>query len=224
MINFCKIVAAIIWKDLLLELRTKDIILSVIVFALLVILVFNFAIEPTTTMMPMVAPGILWISITFAGVLGLTRSLAIEKESGNLHALMVSPVAREAIFFGKMLGNFIFMFLMVIIVFPIFTVLFNVSTFSINLYLVAILTIIGTSCLGTLFATMAVSTRSREVMLPILFFPMIIPIIIAAVEATGPIITGTNASSFYQWIYLLGVLDLILLVICPLGFSMIVEE
>ena len=224
MIDFCKIIGSIVWKDILLESRTKDILLSVILFASLVLLIFNFAVEPTTQIMAIVAPGIMWISITFAGVLGLTRSLALEKESGNLHALMTSPIGREAIFFGKMLGNFLFMFFTVVIVFPIFTVLFNVSTFSINLYLIAILTIMGTACVGTLFATMAINTRSREIMLPLLFFPLIVPIIIAAVEATGPLITNASAGSQYQWIYLLGVMDLILLVICPLGFSIIIEE
>ena len=124
MINFCKIIGSIVWKDILLESRTKDILLSVILFASLVLLIFNFAVEPTTQIMAIVAPGIMWISITFAGVLGLTRSLALEKESGNLHALMTSPIGREAIFFGKMLGNFLFMFFTVVIVFPIFTVLF----------------------------------------------------------------------------------------------------
>jgi len=224
MIDFCKIVGSIIWKDILLESRTKDILLSLIVFASLVLLIFNFAVEPTTQIMAIVAPGIMWIAITFAGILGLTRSLALEKEAGNMHALMASPIGREAIFYGKMLSNFLFMFFTVVIVFPIFTVLFNVSTFSINLYLIAILTIIGTSCVGTLFATMAVNTRSREVMLPLLFLPIIVPIIIAAVEATGPLITNTNAGYQYQWIYLLGVMDLILLVICPLGFNIIIEE
>ena len=224
MMDFCKIVGSIVWKDILLESRTKDISLSIIIFASLVLLIFNFAVEPTTQIMAIVAPGIMWVAITFAGVLGLTRSLALEKESGNLHALMTSPISRESIFYGKMLSNFLFMFFTVVIVFPIFTVLFNLSTFSINLYLIAILTIIGTSCAGTLFATMAINTRSREIMLPLLFLPIIVPIVIAAVEATGPLITNTNTGSQYQWIYLLGVMDLILLVICPLGFSIIIEE
>ena len=116
---------AILVKDLLLELRTKDILISMLLFGLLVIVVFNFAIDPTPKMVATVAPGILWVSFTFGGVLGLNRSFGLEKDRGNLHGLMLAPVSRDALYFGKMLGNFVFMVIVEAIIYPAFAIMFN---------------------------------------------------------------------------------------------------
>ncbi len=179
---------AILWKDVVLELRAKDIVVSALVFALLVIVVFNFAVSPTPQTVAFVAPGILWIAFTFGGVLGLNRSLALENESGGLQALMLAPVGRDAIFFGKMLGSALFMLLVEIAVFPVFAVMYNFSLLMPGLMLVAALTTLGIAAVGTLFAAMAVRTRAREVMLPLLFFPVVTPALIAAVEASSAVI------------------------------------
>ena len=115
------------WKDVILELRTRDIVVSALVFALLVIVVFNFAVTPTPQTVAFVAPGILWIAFTFGGVLGLNRSMALERESGGFDALMLAPVSRDLVFFGKMLGSFFFMLLAEAATFPVFAVLYNFS-------------------------------------------------------------------------------------------------
>ncbi|MDA1348420.1 MAG: heme exporter protein CcmB [Chloroflexi bacterium] len=217
-------VATIVWKDLLLEFRTKDIVVSVLVFALLVVVIFNFALDPTPGVIALVAPGVLWVSITFAGVLGLTRSLALEKDSGNLHALMVAPIGREAIFYGKMFANLVFMLAVEAVVFPVFAILFNLPIASVGLVPVAILATLGIAAVGTVFAAMAVNTRSREAMLPLLFFPVMVPVVVAAVEASGIVLRGETGGDLVQWLALLGAFDAIFIVACPAAFNMVVEE
>jgi heme exporter protein B len=217
-------VLALLWKDVLLQLRTKDIVVSVLVFSLLVIVVFSFAIEPTPTLVALVAPGVLWVAIVFGGVLGMTRSFALEKDGENLHGLMLAPGSRDAIFFGKMLSNTLFMLLVEAVVFPIFAVLFGLSLAEPALLLVAFMATVGISTVGTLFSAMAVNTRAREVMLPLLFFPVAIPVIVAAVEATGLVLRGSGLSATAQWIYLLAAFDAIFLVVCPLAFHVVIEE
>jgi len=215
-------VLTILWKDVVLELRTKDIVVSALVFALLVIVVFSFAITPTPQTVAFVAPGILWISFTFGGVLGLNRSMALERESGGLHALMLAPFSRDLVFFGKMLGTFLFMLLVEVAVFPIFAVLFNFSLLLPGLIPVAVLATLAIAAIGTLFAAIAANTRSREVMLPLLFFPVVVPVVIAAVEASTAVLQGDSA--FHRWIPFLLAFDAVFLVVCPFAFQLVVEE
>jgi len=215
-------VLTILWKDVVLELRTKDIVVSALVFALLVIVVFSFAITPTPQTVAFVAPGILWISFTFGGVLGLNRSMSLERESGGLHALMLAPVSRDLVFFGKMLGTLLFMLLVEVAVFPAFAVLFNFSLLLPGLIPVAVLATLAIAAVGTLFAAIAANTRSREVMLPLLFFPVVVPVVIAAVEASTAVLQGDSA--FDRWIPFLLAFDAVFLVVCPFAFQLVVEE
>lgn len=214
-------VLAILWKDAVLELRTKDIVVSALVFALLIIVVFNFAISPTPQTVAFVAPGILWVAFTFGGVLGLNRSLALEKESGGLQALMLTPVSRDVIFFGKMLGSLLFMLLVEIAVFPVFAVLYNFSLLLPGLIPIAVLATLGIAVVGTLFSAMAVNTRSREVMLPLLFFPVVVPVVVAAVEASTAVIQDGGLG---RWIPFMIAFDALFLVVCPFVFQMVVED
>ena len=216
-------VLTLVWKDVLLELRTKDIVVSVSVFALLVVVVFSFALDATQRALALVAPGILWVSFTFGGVLGLTRSFALEKDGGNLRGLMLAPVGRDTLFFGKMLGNLLFMTVIEAAVFPVFIVLFDVSFDLPELALVTLLATLGIAAVGTLFSAMAVNTRSREVMLPVLFFPAVVPVIVAAVEATGIIMLG-DGLDLRRWVPLLIVFDAVFLVVCPAAFTLVIEE
>ena len=228
-------VVAILAKDVLLELRTKDILVTTLVFGLLVIVVFSFALDPTPTMIATVAPGILWVSFTFGGVLGLNRSFSVESARGNLHGLMLAPVGRDAIYFGKFLGSFLFMMGVEVVIYPLFAVLFNLPLFVYELIPVAVLATIAVAAVGTVFSAMALNTRSREVMLPLLFFPVVVPVIIAATEATGILLREAaqkEAIAPYLsvgpgvslWIPLLVVFDAVFLVICPAAFSFIIED
>ena len=228
-------VFAILAKDVLLELRTKDILVTTFVFGLLVIVVFSFALDPTPTMVATVAPGILWVSFTFGGVLGLNRSFSIESSRGNLQGLMLAPVGRDAIYFGKFLSNFLFMMGVEVVIYPLFLILFNLPLYVYSMIPVLVLATVAVAAVGTVFSAMAVNTRSREVMLPLLFFPVVVPVIIAATEATGILLReavpreggapylliGPGVS---LWIPLLLVFDAVFLVICPAAFSFIIED
>ena len=215
---------AVLAKDVLLELRTKDILVSMLVFGLLVIIVFNFAIDPTPKIVATVAPGMLWVAFTFGGVLGLNRSFSIEKDRGNLHGLLLAPVGRDAIYFGKFLGNLLFMLVVEAIIYPAFAIMFNLPLLIPGFIPVALLATVAIAAVGTVFSAMAVDTRSREVMLPVLFLPVVVPVIIAAVEATGALMSTDGGAELTRWIPFLLVFDAVFLVIAPVAFSYIVEE
>ena len=217
-------ILAIAWKDIVLETRTKDIVTAVLAFSLLVIVVFNFAIDPTPRTIGLVAPGILWIAFVFGGVLGLNRSFGTEKDNGNIHALMVAPVSREVIFFGKTLSNLIFMLVVELITLPIFAMLFNFSLEVAELLPVALLATLGIVTVGSVFSSMAVNTRAREVMLPLLFLPVALPAIIAAVEISGSVLAGDGMFSNAEWLAVLAAFDAIFLVVCPIAFNAVVED
>ena len=215
-------VFTILWKDILSELRTKDVIISVLVFALLVIVVFSFAFEPERIVL--VASGVLWVALAFAGVLGLSRSFAVEKDKGSFEGLMLCPVSRDVIYFGKMLGSLIFILIVAIIVLPIFFIFFNLPVFKPELVLIVVLATIGFASVGTLFSALAVNTKARDIMLPILFFPIVAPVIIAAVKATELALAGEPWSSFSTWLQVMVAFDVIFLVVSSLVFEFIVEE
>ena len=217
-------ILALLWKDILLETRTKDIVVAVMVFSLLVIVVFSFALDPAPHMVALIAPGVLWVAIVFGGVLGLTRSFALEKDRGNFQGLLLAPVSRDAIFFGKMMSNFLFMLLVEAVVIPVFAVLFDISLAAPALVPVAVLATLGIATVGTVFSAMAVNTRAREVMLPLLFFPVALPVIVAAVEASGVAIRGGELSDLARWLSLLAAFDAVFLVVCPVAFHLVVEE
>ena len=224
MTAYLRPVLAILVKDLLLEFRTKDILVSTVLFGLLVIVVFNFAIDPSPKLVAAVAPGILWVSFTFGGVLGLNRSFGLEKDRGNLHGLMLAPVSRDTLYFGKMLGNFVFMLIVEAIVYPAFAIMFNLPLWIPGLIPIILLATLGISAVGTVFSAMAVNTRSREVMLPALFFPVIVPVIIGAVESTGALLGSNGDENLVRWAAFLAVFDAVFLVVCPVVFGFILEE
>ncbi|MGA9348140.1 MAG: heme exporter protein CcmB [Anaerolineae bacterium] len=222
--RFLRRVLDIVQKDVAVELRTKEMLSSMFVFALLVIVIFNFAFELRVEDVRKVAPGVLWVTFAFAGMLGLSRSFALEKDKGCLEGLLLCPVDRSAIYFGKMLGNVIFMSIVEAIILPLFSVLFNVSLFEPVLILIVILGTLGFAGVGTLFSAMAVHTRAREVMLPVLLFPVVVPAMIAAVKATGGILDGRPFSEIAHWLRLLVAFDVIFLAMSFMTFDYVVEE
>ncbi|HZA24464.1 MAG TPA: heme exporter protein CcmB [Dehalococcoidia bacterium] len=218
-------VLIILWKDLLLEFRSRDIILSVLVFGLLVVVVFNFALNVTPRLLTQLAPGILWVAFAFAGTLAMNRAFVREKEQGGLEGLILTPVSRDAIFLGKALASFLFMLIVEAALLPVFAALMGFSPFSFILLLTIVLATLGFATVGTLFSAIAVQTRSREIMLPVLFFPIILPVLIGAVEATTQSIGGASGSvGVSRWLPLIGVFDALFLVICPWVFAFVVEE
>jgi len=214
----------IVWKDIVSEIRTKETISSVLVFAILVIVIFNFAFSANQETMLLVAPGILWVTFAFAGVLSLNRSFIVEKEEHCLEGLMACPISREVIYVGKMLGSLLFMLFIEAIVLPIFALLFNLAVLSPQLITVTFLTTLGFVAVGTLFSALAVNTRAREMVLPILFLPIVTPIIISAVNATGLALSGEPWSSLSSWLAIIVAFDIIFLVVSFLVFTFIIEE
>lgn len=222
--SFLRKVLAIVQKDVAVELRTREMLSSMFVFALLVIVIFNFAFELRVENVREVAPGVLWVTFTFAGMLGLNRSFVLEKDKGCLEGLLLCPVDRSAIYFGKMLGNVIFMMIVEAIILPIFSVLFNISLFQPVLLLIVVLGTVGFAGVGTLFSAMAVHTQAREVMLPVLLFPVVVPAMIAAVKASGGVLDGLLFSEIAHWVRLLVAFDVIFLAISFMTFDYVVEE
>ena len=212
------------WKDILLELRTKDVVTSVLMFALLAIITFNFAFDPSPAIVAVVAPGVLWVAFTFAGILGFNRSFVLEKDKGSLHGLLLCPVSRDVIYFGKLLGLFVFMLVMEAVLLPFFAVLYNVPVFDIKLLVVAALATLGFAGVGTLFSAIAVNTRSREIMLPVLLLPVVMPVIIAAVEATRIVLEGASWGDMERWWQLILAFDVIFLIVSAFVFGAVLEE
>ena len=224
MIQLLRPIGVLVWKDILLELRSRDLVVSVLVFGLVVVVVFNFALNVTPQRVTDVAPGILWVAFAFAGVLAMNRAFAREKEQGGLDGLLLTPVSRDSIFLGKAAASFLFMLLVEAILLPIFAGLLNFSAVSFTLVLTIVLATLGFALVGTLFAAIAVQTKSREILLPVLFFPVILPVIVGAVEATKLAIGGETIVGIGHWLPLIGAFDALFLVICPWAFSIVVEE
>ena len=214
----------IAWKDILSEIRTREIITSVLVFAVLVIVIFQFAFEGSSRDMLELAPGMLWVTFSFAGVLSLNRSFIKEVEEKCMEGLMVCPVSREAIYVGKMLGSLVFMLLVEAVILPVFALLFNVNVISLPLIAITLLATIGFAAVGTLFSALAVNTRAREMVLPILFFPIISPVIIGTVNTSAAILNGDPWSSMSAWFGIIAAFDIIFLVVSFLIFPFVIEE
>lgn len=215
---------AIVWKDLAAELRSRELLSAMLVFALLVILIFNFALELDVKARTSVTAGVLWVTFAFAGTLGLNRSMAMEKDRGCMDGLLLAPVDRSAIFFGKAIGNLIFMMIVEVIVLPVYSLLYNTNLFKPSLLIVILLGSIGYTVVGTLLSSMAVQTRTRDMLLPILLFPVIIPVLIAAVKASSAILQSLEAADIWPWINLLISYDVIFLAVAFMVFDYVVQE
>jgi heme exporter protein B len=167
---------------------------------------------------------VLWATFAFAGTLGLNRSMAIEKDRGCLDGLLLAPVDRSAIYFGKVISNLAFMLIVEAIVLPIYSVLYNINLFQPGLLLVILLGSVGYVAVGTLLSSMAVQTRTRDVLLPILLFPVVVPILIAAVKASGGYLTNAPMTDILPWLNLLIAYDVIFTAIAFMVFDYVVEE
>lgn len=222
--SFYRALSAVIWKDLRAEWRSRELVSAMLVFALLVIFIFNFALELEATVRTNVTSGILWVTFIFAGQLGLNRSMAVEKDRGCLDGLLLAPVDRAAIYVGKMLANWVFILLMAAIILPIYSVLYNINLFIPGLLFTILLGSEGYVAVGTLLSSMAVQARTRDILLPIILFPVTIPVLIAAVKATGGYLQGLEMVEIRPWINLLISYDVIFTTVAFLVFDSVVEE
>lgn len=219
------------WKDLTMELRSKETVSAMLIFSILVIVIFGFAfIQPSGKIQPEVFPGVMWVAITFAGILGLNRSFLLEKHNDSLMGLMLAPIDKSVIFFGKVLANFIFLLMVELISMPLFLIFLNLQIKGPVLYLILVIFLgtLGFIAIGTFLSALAANTKASEILLPIILFPILVPLILGAVKATGIVISGFIlepgwAQSFWSWIRLMAVYDIIFLVVPFLLFEYVLE-
>lgn len=218
-------VSAIIFKDIAIEMRSKESLASMIMFAVLVLVVFNFAFESTGLDKALVAPGTLWVAISFAAILGLNRSFAMEIDNDCLQGLLLAPLTRGELYLGKVLSNFIFMMIAEILILPLF-VIFNGFNFDIKFVGIVGIAILGTLAIagvGTILSTISANTRMKEVMLPVLQIPLTVPVIIAAVESTRQVL-AEETKQISSWLYVLAGFTIVYLTLSYLLFEFAVEE
>jgi len=220
--TFLSQILAILWKDIRCELRSKQTWISMGLFALLVLVIFNFAFDLRVDNTAAIAPGALWVAFVFASLLGLGRTIATEQEKGSMDRLMLCPVDRKAIYLAKLLGNMLFIGVVEIVALPIFAALFNVPLFTGELLPIVLLGTIGIASIGTLFSAIAAATQAREMLLPILVFPLIIPVVIGAVRATGTLMVPSINEP--PWLGLMAAFDVIFLSVSMLMFEYVIEE
>lgn len=224
--RFLRTVVAVAVKDLRLEARTRDLVPAMLVFSFTVIVVFNFTFEPGLQNREAFAPGVLLVAFTFAGMLGLSRSFALELEQSAIQGLLLAPVDRGAVYLGKMLSNFILLIVVLAASLIALGVLFNIDIFGRLPQMAVILGLaaLGFVAVGTLYAAMATNIRLREILLPILFFPVYIPVIIAAMEALEGVLQGQELHQVGNWIQLLAAYDAVFLIVGILTFEYVVGE
>ncbi|MFS1517826.1 heme exporter protein CcmB [Bacillus sp. SCS-151] len=226
MIKLLKSAWIIAWKDLYSEWKTKQLLSTMLIFSGLVIVTFSFAFDPTSNAVKAVVPGMVWVITIFAGILGLNRSFLAEKNQDSLHGMIVAPIDPSSIYFGKMLANFIFVLLVQLISIPLLFILFDFRLLgNIPLFLAVIfLGTFGFISIGTFLAALTANSRSSEMLLPIVLFPIVSPIIIAAVQATKILLVNLeNLSSAISWMQLMIGYDLVFFVICFLLFEYVME-
>jgi heme exporter protein B len=217
---------ALLRKDLQIEFRTKETLASLLLLGLLTLLVLSFAFDPTSELRGEAAPGALWVAVIFAGVLGLNRSFLAERENDCLQGLLLCPVDRGTIYLAKTAGNFVFMMAAQVVIVPVFIFFFNLplSRSLGGVLLSLVLGVLGFAALGTLFAAISVRTRTREVMLPLLLLPLVVPVFIAGVKVTERALAGKGLGDAAQWLNLMAGVDVIFLVVGWLTFEYAVEE
>jgi heme exporter protein B len=218
-------ISAIVFKDIAIELRSKESLASMIMFGVLVLVIFNFAFESTGLDKALIAPGTLWVAISFAAILGLNRSFAMETDNDCLQGLLLAPLSRGELYIGKVASNFIFIMIAELIILPLF-VIFNGFNFDLKILKVGGIACIGTLAIagvGTILSTISSNTRMKEVMLPVLQVPLTVPVIIAAVETTRQVMTD-EIRAISSWLYILSGFTIVYLTLCYLLFEFAVEE
>jgi heme exporter protein B len=218
-------VRAIAWKDLTTERRSKAGFNGVVALGVTILVLFGFALGPDAQAMRDAAAGVLWLAALFAAVLAFNRSYQVELESGALEQLLLYPGARWTIYSGKLLANLAFVGLMLVIVVLVGIVLFSVTIPSTWPALLGVLALgaIGICTLGTFYASMSSRSRAREVLLPLLLFPMLVPALLAAMQASKALLNGDIMHEAGAWTKLLVAYDIIFLIATHLAFEHVIE-
>ena len=218
--------SAIFWKDIITEARTRQGFSAMLSFAALVLFLFSFAIGPDTELLTRLAGGLLWVAIIFTGTLSLGRAYQSEELAGGVQLLQLYPGDIRAIYLGKLAGNLLLLVALELVLFPAAAVIFHVDLLShaTSLFVVATLGTFGFSVIGTFFSTLTVHLRARELLLPLLLFPALVPVVLGSVGATDAFLAGDPLGRAAGWLQLLAAYDVILFVVCVWIFPVVLEE
>ena len=224
--SWLRLAVLIAAKDLRVEVRSKTALLSALVFAALVLVVFNFARDATLVSSTVLAPSVLWITIAFAAVITLNRAFNLEGENSSMSGLLLAPIPRGAIYGGKFLANLVFVAVVELMTLPLFVLFFNVDIWHAlgGILGVMALATIGFVAVGTIFSAMVVRTRFAELMLPVLLLPFMVPPLIGAVQVTTRLLSGRPLSEMLGWLRLLAVYDVVFVTLCLMVFPALVDE
>lgn len=216
----------IVRKDLAIELRTGEMASSMFLLALLIIMVFAFTLEPERLIAPEFLAGLSWTTLLVAGTLALNRSFVLEREAGALTGLALAPIDRGSIYLGKVLGNFVLLLIAGLVLLPLIAILLGTRGLSPTwlLPLVLLLGVAGIAVIGTLCAAIASRTRAREVLLPILMFPLLAPLLIAATRTTAGALVGESSADLRSWLLMLAGFDIVFATAGWLSFDFLLEE
>ncbi len=221
--SYLRKIWAIFAKEVRAEFHTKEITSTMVAFGALAVVVLGLAFDLRVPDSKMVVPGGLWVVVLFAGVLGLHRSFGAEVDRGSMAALLLAPMDRSAIYFGKLLANMFFMLYMELLILPLFLILFDTNLFRPWILVGVVLGTFGYAGVGTLFAALTANVRARETMLPILFLPVMIPVFMAGVGLTGGILDGRAMDGLWRWLQLMVVFDVLCITIAFMVFDLIWE-
>ena len=219
--DFWRVALAIVAKDLRVELRSRQLLSAMAIFALLCILVFSFALELDRIAREEAVSGVLWVTLIFASMLGFSRGMAQESDGGTLDALLLAPISRRAIYAGKCLGNLFFTLCVAAILLPLSTALFNQNLLRLPLIVTVAVGVCGLCAIGTLTALLTMHARSREALLPIALLPLALPLLLTATRATTGILNGVE---WIGWLQLLAAVCLLYLALCGLLAGFVLEE
>lgn len=213
-------------KDLALEMRTRSAFLSVVVFTILGLVIFYFAWDSTAVTAMDLAPGVLWVTFTFAGLLGLQRSFGVEMQDRAIDALLVAPIERESIYLGKVIANVVFVTAVLLVAVPGLAIFYNLpfGRAFVALGPVALLAAIGLVAVGTLFSSMTVNTRMAEMLLPMLSLPFFVPIVMASAQASTRLLAGRPMAEAAPWLKILLAFDIVFAVACTIAYPHTLEE
>ncbi|MBI2157536.1 MAG: heme exporter protein CcmB [Candidatus Rokubacteria bacterium] len=216
---------AVVWKDLLVERRSKETLNALAFFSLLLLFVFQFALGPDRERLAGVLPGLLWLGFVLAGLLGLGRTFVAERENDCWEGLLLAPGDKSAIYVGKLAGNLLLMLAVEAMLLVLFAVFFNLDLAGVlpALGLVVVLGTLGLAAVGTLFAAMTANLRARELLFPVLLLPVQVPVLLATVKATEAVLAGEPLGAVAHWLQLLAAADVVYVTAGLLTFDFVLE-
>lgn len=221
-----RLAVAIAAKDIRLELRSRTALLSAMVFSALVLVIFNFARDPTLVATVDLAPSALWVTFAFGAVVAMNRAFHVERENAALDGMLMAPVPRSALYLGKLLANLAFVGVVELVALPLFVLFFNVSLGHALGGILAVMALasLGFVAVGTIFSAMVVRTRFAELMLPVLLLPFMLPPLVGAVQVTARLLAARPLSEMMGWLRLLALYDIVFVTLCILVFPAVVDE